>query len=150
MSKISDIVDGLGDMLAAAFPHKKRFPNAYDIPSNNQLYLADGYGIAVGPGARQDLEVGCNIYYERAFAISITKEIAATAHDTDKKVSIDKEILEEFNTLRLALEKDLTLGGKCIDIEYTADSGLQFTSEEEQRYMIISLTVVAQYREALT
>jgi len=153
MSSISTIYDNLLSLVSTAIGGSGEgyieLPNPYNLADNNQLFLKKGYGVAIGPGVGLELHVGCRISYERIFTVVLTKEMATTDHNITARTSFNKELIEDFVLVRRALEDDPTLSQACIKTQYTADSGLEFTATDTQRFISVSIDVIIQYEENL-
>lgn len=152
MSSVSEIYDEMVDLIESTLSTYKRLSNPYILEANNHLQLEKGFGITVGAGNRRDLHVGCKIAYERVFTVILTKKITATDHATTARETLEKNLLEDFVTLRVALEQNHTLDGTCIDMNYTADSGVQVGAtgpNEENKYFTFEIAFLCLYEEAL-
>jgi hypothetical protein len=151
MSKISDIHAALKTLITTALGSGYgQLPNPYAPPENSSLILDQGWGLAIGPGEAVRLEVGCNMHSERQFNIVLTRDIGTSEHDVTLRESAELALVENYYSLRFAMENDVTLGGKCIRLEYLNDSGVEFLATERQRYLSINMTVSALYQESLT
>lgn len=148
-TSISSIYDNLIDLVAAALPTYKRIPNPYIMDSNNQLVLSRGYGVAFGPGNRVDLHVGCRISYERIFNVMLVKLVTTTDHNVSARETLEKQLIEDFTTLRVALENDFTLSGQCIRVDYSSDSGIEFNASETLKFISINMDLLCLYEEIL-
>jgi len=143
------IFNNLVTLTGTALSAYTRIPNPYALNENTGLYLKKGYGVAFGPGTRQDFHVGCKIGYQRIFNIVLTNLMAATEHDTTTRSGIEKALLEDFISLRIALEQDPTLSQSCIKTEYGTDSGILYGATEEVKFITINIDLLCLYEEAL-
>mgnify|MGYP001393609270 CR=1 FL=1 len=141
-TKISDIYDEIVSICESALDASyKRIPNPYVPEDNAQIILDKGFGVAIGPGQRINLDV-CKMYYERFFNIVLVRLISATEHDVTTKEDIEKAILEDLQSVRIAIERDNnTLSGNATKTDYDSDSGIELLTSPVSGYKYYSLNV---------
>jgi hypothetical protein len=109
MSNISTIYDTLLSRMLAIFPAKTRIPNAYDLPSNGNVFLRDSWGLKVSSSTSFEMEF--NTYAnDREFSVVLTKEVIKTDTQTDQIDTVSKSLLEDVNTLQKELINSYQLG----------------------------------------
>jgi hypothetical protein len=151
MTTISSVVDALETIVSSALPDWSRLPNPYQTEANNKLVMAKAFGIAVGDGQPQRLELN-NYGNVRQFAVILVNQVFATEHDIEGRVAVDKELLEAYSTLRRAVELSQTLGlNGVINTTYQSDTGLGFMSGADGlQFMVISIGFSVLYKETLS
>lgn len=151
MSKITDIRDALETLVAASFTGFKKIPNPYLIERNANVFIDKGYGIAIGPAERVNLEL-CRMAFNRFFNIPII-HVIGTQNDIDHREAAEQTLLEALQTFRLKLERDdNTLGGNAIKSDYEGDSGIEVIIAQDStapRYYLLSLSVSVLYQESI-
>ena len=150
MSKVSDIHDNLVALVRSILTTHKELPNPYIPEENNELYLTKGFGVAVGPGNRTDRLISCKHSYQRDYVVLLTRKMEATDHQTSRRQTVAKDILDDHFAVMDALEKDSTLSGEAIKAEFFSDSGIEFIEVDTSRYFIMSIDVTTEYLEDLT
>lgn len=151
MSKISTIHDALVTAVSGVLTSRIQLPNPYIPEANNELFLSNGFGVAVGPGARTDRQISCQMSWQRDFTIILTNQMTTTDHNTDEREDITKSLLEDHFTLFDLLEKTTVSG--TIKTEIFSDSGITFLEPEGEglrRYLLMEIDVAAEYLEDLT
>jgi hypothetical protein len=81
--------------LSSIFPTKTRIPNAYNLASNAQQYLDDGYGLAIDAKDFVDGE-WCSMLHDFTFNVILARKMFK--NDSDPVM---------FDTLVLALHEDV-------------------------------------------
>lgn len=109
MSKISTIYDTLLAKLALIYPTKIRIPNAYDLASNGDPFLRNGWGLKLNSSIYFEMDF-CTYANDREFAVALTREIIKTDTQTDQIDSVTKLLLEDVNTLQKELINPSQLG----------------------------------------
>lgn len=153
MSTFSTIYDNLVTKCQETIGDEyKRLPNPYAPADNNGLFLKRAWGILIGPGNISEIDVSCRKSgYTRILSIVLARQMSALPHATEKRADIEIDLVDDFQSLRNALEQDVTLSNSCVKIEYSADSGIEFFNpRENQRYISVSLDLVVIYEERLS
>jgi hypothetical protein len=118
MSDFSTIYDGWVSRIGTTLlPNHKRLPNPYDIAENNEIYLAQGWGLSVGPSGVNTQRFVCNKRsLQVTLQLSITRKFYAVEHDATKKASVDKQLMADFEAVfddahanNLGLDSNLTV-----------------------------------------
>ena len=99
MSKVSTIYDTMITRLAAIFPTKKRIPNPYNIGSNPQQYLDDGYGLALGTASQVNGQ-WCDMTIEQTFNIVLARKLFKNDTDPVMFDNFVKALREDVVTLQ--------------------------------------------------
>ncbi len=125
--------------------------NPYELETTSSLFLANGYGISVGPGEKVPGSLSCQMKISRDFAITLVKQIYATEHDAAAHGVVEKAILEDQFTLIKQLELNGHIGG-ISDISFVSDSGLDLlaTQDAAGRFYVLSSLFRGTYIEQLT
>lgn len=149
-TKISQIHDALTALCATLFTNSKKLTNPYSSLDNNELFLQNGFGVAVGAGSRTDRFLSGQTSWQRDFSVVLTALVPTTDQNIGQKEVVAKALLENQWLLLNALDSETTLGGLCIKAEVFSDSGIQFLQGQTGRYYILEIDVITEYRENLT
>lgn len=96
----STIYDAYVTRIGTLLPDHKRLPNPYAIDENNELYLAKGWGLAVGPSVENTQRFVCAKKSLRVtLQLSITRKFYAVEHDAAKKADCDKLLMADFEEI---------------------------------------------------
>lgn len=150
MSTISTIHDTLLSTLSSVLPPTYRqLPNPYEIEDNNELFLTQGYGVAIGAGSRTDRLINCSASWERNFNIILVNQVTTTDHDITAKQTIAKNLLEDHYAVFINLENNASLSSLTINSQVDSDSGIQFVGDLN-RYYFVEISVTCEYLESLS
>jgi hypothetical protein len=99
MSKITTVYDGILTSLGTIFSEKTRIFDAYDLPSNPEHVIRDGYGIRKGGTDFGSAEF-CSFRDDHGFTIVLTREVIR--HDSELTPVDDqvKALLEDAFEVR--------------------------------------------------
>lgn len=148
MGKITDIHDALVDLVEGALDASyTRLPNPYMVMENAHTFLTKGYGIAVGAGVRLDL-TSCQASYQRTFQIVLTNLVYSTVNNVDTRASIDLSILEDFQALFLALEREPSLSGVVYRTTVESDTGIEYADSDALKFIYMTIDVTVEYQES--
>lgn len=150
-TKITTIRNALVSAVASALATDyQRIPNPYSAGDNNALILNKGYGVAIGPGQKVDLEV-CNMSIDRTFNVILVRVAAASEHDITTRDSIEAALCEDIQAIRLELERNSnTLSGNAVRTDYLGDSGIEFLVNPDSgfKYYSTNISVSVLYQES--
>ncbi len=143
-AKTSLIYDYLVEKVKEKLTHKVQLFNPYDIGTNNELFLRDGFGVGFMGGAQQPMQ-GCCIRLSRDIKITLTKKFYATENDADNRALAEKELLEEAVILMKHFEGDSQLGGLAAKFTFQNDSGIQQIYTNSQYYIFLEMNFDAEF-----
>lgn len=149
---ISTIYDFLVTRMTALFPNHKRLSNPYNLSLNNDQFLEQGWGIAVGPGENTNRQLGNRSSTKREFTLVLTRRTFATELGTTAKATGDKDLLEDLQILidRFESEVDLdSTSGKYI-ARYIGDSGITQVRDDQDGFAAIRVSTSVEYFKTLT
>lgn len=149
MSKITQIHNNLISVVSGVLPTFKRIPNPYFIDENNQLFLVKGFGIGIGTGHRQDLEL-CKLSWNRIFQVVLVQQIVTTENNISDRIDIEQAILESHHLVLNALETNSSLNGSDSKADVIGDTGLVFLTGDRLKYLSITIDVNILYSETYT
>lgn len=151
MSKISQIIDKLSQIIEAEISGITEIPNPYEPEANSDLYLQNGYGVGFGNASNSNRNMGATVTIEREFFIMLFRLVAATPQDTAAIKTSAKNLLEDELKLIKAIELNRDLDKLAMNAQYTGSDSLDFLAGETgNRYFQQIITVSVEYRENLT
>lgn len=141
MSRISTVYDRILVELAALYPSKTRIPYAYDLVSNDDNFLRDGYGLTVGPASPALLE-WCKNAMDRQFTIVLTGEVFNTGSNPTIYDDIVKALLEDiFKAQKRFYEPDqIAIEGDIVKIDLNSISEVTQVQAEKLTFLSMSIT----------
>lgn len=150
MSKISDAHAALIARLATLFPSAqgwKRLPNPYKPDENTDLFLRQGYGIALGSGANTNRLINCQISLERNLNITIARKYEGLENDDLKKAATELQLFEDQFALIKDLETDVTVNGEAMYCRYVGDSGIEYVKGTTDKFLMVRTEIALEYLE---
>lgn len=147
MSKIQEIYDAIISVVTAELPDYMRFPNPYAIDENTLIHMRSGFGVSVGPGTDTQRYLGCLVTWQRDFTVTMVRKVMATQNDLTKRVTLEKELLDDHDNLMKAIYNNSTLSGNAIKTTAIADSGLSFIDGDLLKFLTMEITVQVEYEE---
>lgn len=99
MSNITTVYNQTLSVLATIFSEKTRIFDAYDLPSNPEHVLRDGYGIRIGSTSFGSSEV-CSFRDDHGITIVLTREVIRTDSQTTPVDDQVKALLEDAFEVR--------------------------------------------------
>lgn len=149
-NKITTIHTKLVEIISGELSEYRRIPNPYAAEANSQLILAKAFGIGIGPGSRQEIELGgSGAFYERLFNILLSQQMTATPHDIAARETIERSLIEDFVKVNNLLEKNVALDGLAYDSAYVDDSGIEFIDAEQGKFVNINVNYLVRYTETI-
>jgi len=140
MSNITTIYDQILVKLDEIYPSPAlRIPDAYDLPSNPEQFLRNGYGLKVGDGTPEESEFKSKTE-ARTFIIVLSREILKIETDVSPVDVAVKAMLEDINTgqkiffnvnqidINASIE-NIALG-RCSEVVYFKSGDSNFISME--------------------
>lgn len=150
MSKITTIYDGIFTEIATLFPNKIRLWDSYDLATNPNSALTNGYGVKVGPGTAPEEEFN-QVFQEKTFIITFTKDLIKNKGDTAKTDIKVKELLEDIKTIQNDFCQAVQLGiSSSIDsVQVGQTSAIEFLAGEQGEFIFIEQDFTISYTEDL-
>jgi hypothetical protein len=127
-SAITTAYDNLLTRIAAVLTANDgwlQIPNAYDVASNSDSFLKQGYGIKIGSGVNAKRQLGNQMHIDRKFSLIISREVCATDGDTSTYGSVAKQLFEDLKLVINDFETNTTLNSGLIFCSYESDGGVQ-------------------------
>lgn len=147
MTKIADIYDAIVVKVETVLPTFKRIPNPYEIDENSAILMRKAYGLAIGAGSNTERYVGCFVTWERSYTLAIMTQVVNTENDTTGRAMVEKDLVDSHRDLLLAFEQDSTLGGEVIKAVVTDDSGIEYLTGENGKFLAIEISISVEYQE---
>jgi hypothetical protein len=143
-------INTLIDTLRATIPTYSRFiakteiGNPYSIEDNNEIFLKNGWGLAIGEGSNSDLSTDYSLSTERSIGVVLSRRVL-DVHNKGLQINeISKELLLDATELRdnfMDLSKfGVLLGGE--NILYGGDSGINFIGSDKFNFIWTELSFV--------
>lgn len=146
---IENIYDQLVTAIDGLLTDYTRLPNPYQIEANTYLHLRQGYGIAIGPAVDTEREIGCKMYWERNFGIVLVRKLGATQNNTAARVLIEKDILNDHDTIVKYFYNNQTLGGYTAKIRVDGDSGISFIDASDLKFLTMEVSIFVEYSDTI-
>jgi hypothetical protein len=150
MSIISTAYDAMIARLGTLYPSGSgwvRLPNPYKPEENNELYLKQGYGIALGSGENTNRVVNCKFSINRTMTIVITRKFYAREDDASAKATTEKQLFEDQYELINDLEQDFTVNDSTMYTRYISDGGIEYISGEKDNFLMLRTEFSVEYLE---
>lgn len=149
-SKITAGLQALKTALSTIFPSGDGWQyliNPYRPEENPESHLRLGYGVALGNGRSENLQICAQYDVNRAFTVVLTRKFEGTKSDADGKEDVAVQLLEDQRELINALEQNPTLGGAIMYTQYQGDGGIEFVNGQKDNYLMVRTVLSFQYIE---
>jgi hypothetical protein len=135
MSKVSTIYDAVGTQLATLFTSATRIPDPYNLDSNNDQFLRDGFGVKVGSSEFQEFEY-CKWMVSRQISVVFTKEVFRLDSDYSKIDDVSKALLEAvYETQKLFFNySQLGIEASIMRVDILSSSEVQTVQGEKSAF----------------
>lgn len=145
MTAISDLYDGIEDMLESLFaaPTYRRIVNPYTLELNDELHLRRGWAFIIGPKSSAGLTTGRYEQFNVQITVIQTIKQSGTDRDTSIRQTAEKTLLEDQFLLIDYLRQNTQLFSKLWSLDYESDEGIEFIFTEQQNYFTIRTTLNA-------
>jgi len=150
MSKISTIYDNLVVAVNGSLTDYDQITNPYAPDENCELFLDKGFGIAFGPGANSERQLGCKISIKRTFDVMLINLCGTTENNLDDIENFQKTMHEDQFLIIKALENDSDLSTSAAQIKFVDDNGLEFLETDRNKFFLLQSTFMVEYFENLT
>lgn len=128
----------------------KRLPNPYDVSENAELELRKGYGLAVLAGENTNRQVNCKISISRSIEVVLTRLYTGKIEDAPGRASLEQLLLEDQHKIINDLEQDISINGSTMYTRYVSDSGIEFASGVNGRFLMLKTQFSLEYLEDFT
>lgn len=149
MSVATTIFDNLIALVDSSLSGYTELPDRITTEANPDRMLTKGFAVAYG-GEDNEKRILCNIAtLERSFSVILSNAIISTEHDTDRRKTLEKNIIEDAYTFIKALMNDITLGGVAIDASYESQSAIEYLvdKDDNDNFLVLSLEIAVKYQE---
>lgn len=150
MSIISNAYDALLTRLDTLYPSLSgwnRLPNPYKPEENTELFLRQGYGVAMGPGQNTNRQVNCKFSVSRDMVVILTRKYDALENDAVGKAVTEKQLFEDQYALINDLEQDISINGQTMYTRYISDGGIEYVRGDTDRFLILRTVFSLEYME---
>lgn len=149
MSKITTIRGYIETLVGGELAGYAQCANPYVPEANSQLTLAKGFGVGVGAGEPFKTEICPKYGQRRLFNVLLINLVTSTPNNVSAFHALEDALLEDLHLIRKKLEAEFVLGGSAIQSDYQGDSGIQFLSGDQFKFISISVDYAVLYREDL-
>lgn len=146
-TKVSSILDLLEAEIKNTFPNKTEAPNPFEIESNNERFLRDGFALYYGAGSSDIEEFPTFQVYIRSVQVVLIKSIFKNRSDDQAYQDIQKSLLEDQNTLITSLAKSRAFDSNVISLEFANDNGIESVFSDKFNFLKLDSTFELRYRE---
>lgn len=146
---ITGAYDKVAALVSTTLPSYVRLPNPYVIDANTFLHLqTDAFGLTVDPGTNTERTVGCTLVtWEQTYTIVLIKRVAFTQNDTANRVTLEKEMLTDWQLVWKAFERDPTLGGDVIEATILGHGGINFVDTERLKFLALFINLSVEHED---
>lgn len=151
MSEISTGYDAIIARMDALYPSASgwfRLPNPYKPEENNERFLVQGWGVALGAGTNTERLVNCKFSVSRNFSITFARKFYALESDPASKATTEKQLFEDQYALINDLEQNFTVNGSSMYTRYLSDGGIEYVSGEKDSYLMLRSDFALEYLES--
>ena len=147
MTDISTIFDALVTRLTTLYPSHRRLTNPYVLSSNNDQYLAQGWGLATRDGVNTNRQLSRRLSVSRNFDVVLTRRYFAKDLDITKIAIAEKSLLEDLQILQDSFEgtPDLSSGLGNYVTKYNSDSGIIAAKDDRDDFLAIIASINVEY-----
>ena len=150
MSKITTIYDEAITLIEGVLPNHQRLANPYQIEENPEIWLDQGYAVAIRTGVNTKRQISCRLSIERQISIVITRKYYGNDADASRKATTEKSLLEDQLLIINEFESQ-TPFSVSTKSEFVSDSGIVFVfSSEEKPFYMIESTFGIEYFENIS
>lgn len=153
MSVLTSAYDAMITKLGTALSGHKRMTNPYIPEQNSELLLKQAYGLSIAEAINSNREIGCDRYFiQRDMIVRISRKFYALENDVTSKATTEKLLLDDDLVAVLdAFENDRNLGvDGVVDLQYTADQGLEFVFGDKENFLLLQTTFRMEYFESIS
>lgn len=134
MSNFSTVYDQLISLIPtlSGFTTKTKIINPYELESNDDNLLRDGWGLIVGDSFEGELDVFNKTNVNQSFGVVLTRELNQTYHNATPYETVTKLLIEDAVTLRVRFLNADQLGvqNNLELVRYVGRTGISFISDE--------------------
>ena len=141
MSDISTVYDAIVTRMGTLLPNHKRITDPYDIEKNNEQFLNQGWGLALGPSFNGELFLSQKLTYQRNFVITITRKAYSREFDVESKATTEKLLMEDIFTVTSDFTVNSTLSTATNHVTYLGDSGIQKIFTDKDQYLMTQIEI---------
>jgi len=142
MSLVSNAYDNLLARIALLFPVASGYQeltNPYDVEDNANLFLRQGWGMAIGSLTNTNLVMCPTVSSTYEGKILITRELASQESDATRKHDRVKELLEDQRRVLNDFQRSHTLETDGYEFELESGNGIQTVRVGNFSYLMIEM-----------
>lgn len=147
-TKITTIHDRMIAILSGEFTTKQELVNPYQIEENDDIILANSYGIAIDTATRSPELRERYIVFERDINLVLTEKTYGSERDVVSRKAVEKSLLEDQLTAISLFEQDSVLRNIC-DIDLIDDNGVEQTISDRSNFWMNRSRFQVKYEEII-
>jgi hypothetical protein len=151
MSKTVAVYSGILAKLAELFPNKYRLSIPTSLPDNNAQFLADGYGLIVGPESISPNQEFHELAMLRTFEIVFTRELMMIDSNVETSDDIQIQLLEDIHEAKQLMNSyDRLLIPEITSVSIESSSGVGEVATGSRKFLSMSVSFNVDIREQIT
>lgn len=145
MSNFSTLYDAIVDRLEAVLPSHTRLPNPYKVDENTELFLRQGWGLALTSGTNPNRNLSCRISTLRSFEIIITRKFYSLESSVTNKEATEKQLIEDQLLVIIDFCNNSSLPSALGVVNFESDSGIEYVSGEKDNFLVLRSVFGVEY-----
>ena len=143
---ITTFYDALYSSITTAFPTKTEITNPYNIESNDDQELVNGFGIAFNDSSRpNDFGTGLRSL-DRDIELVLTRRLLSTKKDKVPRHVAEKQLLEDQKTAIEAVLTNNTIRNNIFNIDVNDDQGIEMIFNDKDNFLMLRTRFIAKFQ----
>lgn len=145
MSNFSDLYDAIVTRIETVLPNHTRLPNPYKVDENTELFLRQGWGVALTSGTNPNRNLSCRISTLRSFDIIITRKFYSIEAGVTNKQSTEKELIEDQLLVIRDFCNNTSLPSALGVVNFESDGGIEYVFSEKDNFLVLRSVFGVEY-----
>lgn len=153
MSQVSNIYNALIAQMELLFPAAdgwQRLSTAYKPEENPDIFLRQGWGIAIGPGVNTNRFVNCKYSLNREITLVLTRKYEALENDPAGKQATELQLFEDQRVFINQIEQDPTVSDTLTTASYGSDGGIEYVRASTDAFLMLRTVIPTEYLDGFT
>ena len=146
---IADVYTRLIEVVQATFSDKVELTNPYVIEDNEDIFLKNGFGVAILPTTNLKRATSCLYSIGRDIEITFTKQIFGTNRDHKERQEVEKGLMQDQLDLIKAIDSDGQLNDLLANSDFLGDNGIEFIFNDRNNFIAFTCNFTIEYHEQL-